>query len=127
MASYFENTKEYLMTKEDEEDYRNNNFYRFCEKSVESYKVRDHFHITSEYKGPAHNTCNKTVTQKRNYLIPFIFHNFSNYDCHLFFKKLVEKKNNKVKIDFIPRTKEEYSSVTYCCIRVIDSCRFFVK
>ena len=40
------------------------------------------------------------------------------------FKKLVDKKNNKVKFDIIPKTNEEYISVTYGCIRVNDSYRF---
>ena len=48
----------------------------------------------------------------------------SFYDCHLFFKKLVDKKKDKVKSDFIPKTNEEYISVTYGCIKFIDSYRF---
>ena len=42
----------------------------------------------------------------------------------MFFKKLVDKKNDKVKFDIIPKTNEEYISVTYGCIRFIDSYRF---
>ena len=42
----------------------------------------------------------------------------------MFFKKLVDKKNEKVKFDIIPKTNEEYISVTYGCIRFIDSYRF---
>ena len=44
-----------------------------------------------------------------------MFHIFSNYDCHLLFKKLVDEKNDKVKVDIIPKTKEEYKTVTYGC------------
>ena len=39
------------------------------------------------------------------------------------FKKLVDKKNVKVKSDIIPKTNEKYISVTYGCIRFIDSYR----
>ena len=42
--------------------------------------------------------------------------------CYL--KKLVDKKNDKVKFDIIPTTNEEYISVIYVCIRFIDSYRF---
>ena len=56
--------------------------------------------------------------------IPLMFHNFSNYVCHMFFKKLVDKKKDKVYLDIIPKTNEEYISVTYGCIRFIDSYRF---
>ena len=42
----------------------------------------------------------------------------------MFFKKLVDKKNDKVKFDIIPKTNEEYISVTYGCIRFTDGYRF---
>ena len=125
MAFYFKNTnKDIIRTQEDEEDYQNNNNCRFCEKEILSDKVRDHCHLTGKYRGPAHNTCNINVTQKQSNFIPFIFHNFSNYDCHVFFKNLVDKKNDKVIFDIIPKTNEEYISVTYGCIRFIDNYRF---
>ena len=125
MAFYFKNTqKDIIMTDEDEEDYRKNNICRFCEKNIESDKVRDHCHLTGKYRGPAHSNCNINVTQKQSNFIPFIFHNFSNYDCHMFFKKLVDKKKDKVDFEIIPKTNEEYISATYGCIRFIDSYRF---
>ena len=100
------------MKQKDEEDYRNNNICRFCEKEILSDKVRDHCHLIGEYRGPAHNTCNINVAQKQSNFIPFIFHNFSNYDCHMFFKKLVDKKKDKVDFEIIPKTNEEYISIT---------------
>ena len=125
MAFYFKNTnKDIIMTPEDEEDYKNINVCRFCEKFIESDEARDHCHLTGNYRGPAHSICKINVTQKQSNFIPFIFHNFSNYDCHMFFKKLVDKKNDKVKFDIIPKTNEEYISMTYGCIRFIDSYRF---
>ena len=42
----------------------------------------------------------------------------------MFFKNIVDKKKDKVKFDKIPKKIEEYSSVTYGCIRFIDSYRF---
>ena len=86
MAFYFKNTnKDIIMSQLDEEDYRNNDICRFCEKIIESDKVRDHCHLRGKYRGPAHSKCNINVTQKQINFIPFIFHNFSNYDCHMFF------------------------------------------
>ena len=99
-------------------------FVDFVKKEILSDKVRDHCHLTGYYRGAAHNTCNINVTQKQSNFIPFIFHNFSNYDCHMFFKKLVDKKKDKVDFDIIPKTNEEYISVTYGCIKFIDSYRF---
>ena len=42
----------------------------------------------------------------------------------MFFKKLVDKNNDKVNFDNIPKTNEEYISVSCGCIRFIDSYRF---
>ena len=125
MTFYFKNTnKDIIMTHEYEEDYRDNNICRFCEKEILSDKVRDHDHLTGKYRGPAQSKCNINVTQKQSNFIPFIFHNFSNYDCHMFFKKLVDKKKEKLEFEIIPKTNEEYISVTYGCIGFIDSYRF---
>ena len=96
MALYFENTKkDIIMTEKVEKDYRNNIICRFCEKNIESDKVRDHCHLTGKYRGPAHNVCNINVKQKDSNFIPFAFHNFSKYDCHMFFKRLVDLKKIK--------------------------------
>ena len=125
MTFYFKETKkDIILTQEDIEDFENNNICRFCEKEIVSDKVRDHCHLTGKYRGPAHNTCNINVKQKDSNFIPFAFHNFSNYDCHMFFKKLVDLKKDKVKFEIIPKTNEEYITVKYGCIRFIDSYRF---
>ena len=80
--------------------------------------------MTGGYRGPAHSKSNINVTQYQRNFIPFIFHNYSNYDCHMFFEKLGDKKNHKVIFDIIPKTKEECISVTYGCLyRFIDSYR----
>ena len=93
-------------------------------KKIISDKVRGHCHLTGKFIGPAHSKCNIIVTQDQSKFIPFVFHIFSNYDCHMFFKKLVDKKNDKVKLDIIPKMNEEYLSVTYGCIKFIESYRF---
>ena len=80
------------MTEENEEDYRNDIICRLREENIDCDKVTDHCHLTGRYRGPAHSISNTNVTQHQNNFIPFIFHNFSNYNCHMFFKKLVDKK-----------------------------------
>ena len=109
------------MTEEDEEDLRYNNICRFCEKNIESDKVRKHCHLTGYYRGPAHSKCYYNITQDQSNFISLIFHIFGNYDCQLFFKNFVDEKNDKVHFDIIPKTNEEYVSVTYGCTRFIDS------
>ena len=85
MAFSFKNTKkDIVMKEENEEDYRNNRNCRFREKNIESDKVGDHCHLTGCYRGTAHSKCNINVTQDKSSFIPFIFHNFSDYDYHVF-------------------------------------------
>ena len=125
MAFYFKNTKEdIIMTKENEEYFKNKKICQFCGKERLSEKVRDHCHLTGKYRRPAHNTCNINVKQKDSNFIPFAFQNFSNYDCHKFFKRLVDLKKDEVKFKIIPKTNEEYILVKNGCIRFIDSYRF---
>ena len=62
---------------EEEEDFKNDNICRYCEKKIESDKVRDHCHLTGKYRGPAHGKCDFNATQQQSIFISFIFHNFS--------------------------------------------------
>ena len=49
MVFFFKNTnKDIIMTEKDEGDYRNKNVCRFCEKFIESDKVRGHCHLTGK-------------------------------------------------------------------------------
>ena len=93
-------------------------------KNFISDKVKDHCHLTVKYRGVDHSKDNIIVTQKQSIFMPFVFHIFSNFDCHLFFMKLVDKNNDKVKFEVIPKTNVEYLSVTYGCIKFFDSYRF---
>ena len=121
----FKNTKkDIIMTEKDEKDFENNNICRYCEQYIETDKVRDHCHLISKYRGPAHNECNLKVKQKDSNFITFGLHNFSNYDCHMFCKQLVDRKKDNVKFEIIPKTDEKYISVRYGCIKFIDTYRF---
>ena len=102
-----------IKAEEDEGDCGNSNICRFCEKEKVSDKVRNHCHLTGKYRVPAHSNCNIDVTQKHCNFVAFIFHNFNNYDCNLIFKKLVDKTKDKVKFENVPKSNEEYISVTY--------------
>ena len=124
MNFYFKNTNvELNMLPEDEYNFENSDKCWFCELPFESTKVRDHCHLTGKYRGAAHESCNINVKKQQSGFIPVMFHNFSKYDCHLFFKTLLSKsKSQKLKV--IPKTNEDYISVNFGCIRFIDSYRF---
>ena len=93
-------------------------------KDESSKRVRDHCHLTGKNRGLAHKKGNFNATQKQSNFIPFVFHNLSSYDCHPFFKKLVDKRNDNVQLHNIPKTNEEFISVTYGCFPLINSYRF---
>ena len=112
------------MTQQDKEDFEKNINCRFCEKEIHSDKVRDHCHLTGKHRGPAHDNCKINVTQKQGNFIPFVFHNFSKYDCRLFLKKLVDMKQDKVKFKILLKINEENNSFNYGCIFFIDIYRF---
>ena len=79
MAFFFKNTnKDIFITQEDNEAFDRNNTCRLCEKEKISDKVRDHCHLTGNYRGPAGSKCNIKVTQKHTNFIPIVFHNSIN-------------------------------------------------
>lgn len=77
------------------------------EKFVEGkIKVRDHSHITGEFRGAAHKKCNLEY-QESDY-IPVIFHNLSHYDAHFVIKELA--RNMPGRISVIPCNDQQYIS-----------------
>ena len=102
-------TKELVMTKEDNEDFKNssrcwiyNNDYINTD-----VKIRDHCHVTGKYKGCAHGDCN--INLKLNYKISSVFQNLKNYDSHLIMQEL--GKFN-LKITAMPNGSENCMSFT---------------
>ena len=112
------------MSEEDNQDFKNNNNCRYCEEYIETDKISEHCHLTGKYRGPAHNECNLQVKKKDSNFITIGLHNFSNYDCHMFFKQLVDRKKDNAKFEIIPKANEKYISVRYGCIKIIDTYRF---
>ena len=74
---------------------------------VSDNKVRDHCHVSREYRGAARWSCNVNfkVTKK----VSVIFHNLEGYNSHLIFKEL--SKFN-VKISVIPNGLEKNMNFT---------------
>lgn len=70
-------------------------------------KVKDHCHLTGNYRSAAHQQCN--LNYKIPKFIPIFFHNLTGYDSHLFIKQLALSNE---KIDVIAENKEKYISFT---------------
>jgi hypothetical protein len=81
----------------------------FCKKefSEVDIKVRDHCHITGEFRGATHQSCNLNV--RTSLKIPVFFHNGSGYDFKHFIRKLYKIDRN---IKIISQTEEKYFSIT---------------
>ncbi len=69
--------------------------------------MRDHDHLTGEYRGAAHGICN--LNYKIPQFIPIYFHNFSRYDAHFLVKELGADNG---KITLIPNNEEKYISIS---------------
>ena len=105
-----------------------------CEKEFKPKHVKenpvgkDYCHLTGKFRGLAHNSCNLNTRKAHTSFVPILFHNFSGYDCHLIFEKLVNmatKKNIKIKEnDIIAKSSEKYISVKIGCLKFLDSYRF---
>ena len=89
---YYQKSKPYNLTKEEEKEFQSATICHICEeefypdeKTNKIVKVRDHCHLTGKYRGAAHNQCN--LLCRKPLILPVIFHNLQGYDAHLFIKK----------------------------------------
>ena len=93
----FKKKKMKLLTKEQQESYKNAKIYYICKEKFENKyvkdkkhcKVRDHCHYTGEHRSAVHNIYNLKYTLSKE--IHTVFHNGSNYGYHLIIKKSAEK------------------------------------
>ena len=76
-----------------------------CIFSIDNRKVRDHCHVTGNYRGASCDKCNLGMRLTKT--IPVIFHNLKGYDSHLLLPEL--GKFNK-KITVIPNNMQTYMS-----------------
>ena len=93
------------MSEEEKNLFQQSNSCRICKKIIndDNEKVRDYCHITSKFRGAAHQSCNLNFQLTKR--IPVIFHNLKGYDSHLIFSVL-HKFN--LKINVIPNGLEKY-------------------
>ena len=106
---YFKNEVPLKMTRTDLDEFCRASVCHICEEDIcdSTVKVKDHCHLTGEYRGAAHQECN--LKYKEPSFIPVIFHNLSGYDAHLFIKQLGVSSGD---INCIANTEEKYISFT---------------
>ena len=114
--------KELVMTKEDNEDFKDSIKYSICDNDYvdNNVEARDHCHITGNNRVSANRYCNVNI--KLNHKISVVFHNLRNYDYHFIMQKL-EKLNLKVNV--ILNELEKYMRFTINNkLSFIDSLQF---
>lgn len=67
-------------------------------------RIREHNHLSGEYRGTAHANCNLNFKQPKS--IPIIYPNFRNYDGHLLINELGKLKDHVISV--IANTLEKY-------------------
>ena len=125
------------MTGNEELEFQNVEVCYACKGTLGNDRVRDHCHLTGEYRGAAHNACN--LKMKTPMFVPVLFHNLEGYDSHLFVKSLGGKVNCILKTDkkYISFSKKKVMG-TYIDdegkehektleIRFLDSVKFTLK
>ena len=94
-----------IMSEEEEHLFQQSNSCWVCKKIIndDNETVRDPCHITSRFRGAAHQSCNLNFQLTKR--IPVIFHNLKGYDSHLIFSVL---HKFSLKINVIPNGLEKY-------------------
>ena len=87
--------------------YDNSALCHICNEELGEDSVRDHCHLSSKFRGGAHEICN--LKYKVPTFFPVVFHNLSDYDSHIFLKTL---GNSEGDISCIPNNEESYISFT---------------
>ena len=110
------------MTKDDEDKFKKAKGCHICDKEYteKDIRVRDHCHITGQYRGSAHQECNlKLRVCPEEIKIPVVFHNLRGYDSHFIMQEIgaivknhayINKKGEKkqMNINAIPKNMEKY-------------------
>ena len=97
------------ITKEQQNEFHRTTICYICNgKLTKKDKVRDHCHVTGEYRGAAHKNCN--LQFKISTKVPVVFHNLRGYDSHFIMQEIGEFN---LDISVIPTNSEKYLSFTW--------------
>ena len=117
----FKRNKQKIFNEEDRLYHESNNTCHICSKTCIN-KVRDQFHETRKYRGPACRICN--LRYKQQNFIPVMFHNGSGYDFNLLYSELFKQNNDKRKKDKIPLAAGKSKMFSIGCLKFLDSYNF---
>ena len=117
------------LTHEEEQAFQQAQDCHICNQPLGVDRVRDHDHLTGNYRGAAHNECNLALKYKKvndrienSFVIPVVFHNLRGYDAHVLMDSLGKYKKRKLMC--IANNSERYISFSLGTLRFIDSFQF---
>ncbi len=109
------------MTPNDETVYQAATNCHICEEELDDDKVRDHCHITGDFLGAAHNTCNLQRVERKT--ISMFCHNLTGYDGHFLMQQLGSIEGVK-KMNALPYNTERFRCIEMNSFRFLDSLSF---
>ena len=113
LVTGLKNFEPLCMTEEDWIRFNQANKCWICEHPFDQrfpeLKVRDHDHLTGQYRGAAHSICNLQLQQRIQ--IPVFFHNLRGYDGHLISRATEQFPATKIKI--IGQGFEKYLTIKF--------------
>ena len=93
-----------------------------CDKPLQGDSVRDHCHITEEYRGAAHNTCNlKIRLNPKTTSILVLLHDLRSYNSHLLMQAISKVAG---RVSCILNSTKKYISFSLGQLRLVDSPQF---
>ena len=100
------------MSDEDEQHFQEAKECHICNQAYASkdIRVRDHCHITGNYRGSAHQDCNlKLRINPKEFKILVIFHYLRGYDSHFLMQEIGSiAKQQQMDVSAIPNNMEKY-------------------
>lgn len=93
------------LSEDQEREYNSAQYCYLCKTNftIKDPKVRDHDHITGEYRGAAHKSCNLSFLRQKRY-VPILFTNNTKYDANYIIRGLM----NTTKIHLLAKTSEKF-------------------
>ena len=81
--------------------------------------------LTGKLLGNAHESCVQRAESKTNSkFIHTPSHNLEGYDSHIFINDLIN--NSEKKISVITQTNKNFGSITYSCVKFLDSLKLLM-
>jgi len=126
MNKVFRKLVDMIMTANDFKAFNDAADCHICGEALNDDRVRDHCHITGEYRGAAHNACNRKLRiYAHKTQVPVVFHVIRGYDGHLIMSAVGASEAVKnQKTCCIPNNMEKYMMFSINQLQFTDSLQF---